>query len=88
MQIYSWHKHHSVQGEKVIQELILSGEGVDLRGLPDYLAQTLNIPVHRAEVWRNALQSEANLPPISRSDSYGYAGAIGLALSGFIKTTL
>ena len=88
VQIYSWHKRNSIHGEKTIQELVLCGEGASLQGLPEYLTNTLNIPTSRAQVWQNAFSPDSALPAIDCDDSYSYAAAIGLALTGFIETDL
>jgi len=80
--IYAWQKHNAVYEDNIIQELILSGEGAGLYGLPEYLTETLGIITHRAEVWSEAPPPTSG-PLISRADSYGYATAIGLALAGY-----
>lgn len=40
----------------------------------------VSVPVHVAEVWRNSLDLNRSVPPVSRDDSLTYAVAAGLAL--------
>lgn len=63
-----------------ISKIILCGGSANLAGFPEYLTEALGIETERADVWRNAFSTDAELPPITRRYSYGYATAIGLAL--------
>ena len=66
-----------------IEELILCGGSANLRGLPDYLNETLGVYTTMADVWQNAFDVSLNVPPIDKRHSYGYGTAIGLALASF-----
>jgi len=63
-----------------IREIILCGGNANLRGLPDFLGALLKIPVSRATVWRNVMDTRYQLPPIHRTRSYELGTVIGLAL--------
>ena len=82
--IQYWNTLDIERDERQIERLILCGGSVNLKGLPGYLTETLGIESKRAEVWQNAFDINYNIPPITRRYSYGYATAIGLALSDFI----
>ncbi len=81
--IYYWNTRDVGRGERPIQEVILCGGSVNLKGLPEYFTTSLEIPTHRAAVWQNAFSLDDFVPPIDRRHSYGYATAIGLALTQF-----
>ncbi len=66
--------------ERRLQSIILCGGSSNLRGMPEYLSEVLNVTTRRADVWQNAFSVNAFVPPISLRHSYGYATAIGLAL--------
>jgi len=63
-----------------IDELLLCGGNSNLTGLPEYLSQSLKVPVRLGAVWGNALSFNDVIPPIDKSHSLGYATAVGLAL--------
>lgn len=66
-----------------IEEIILCGGSVNLRGLPAYLTETLGVETVMGDVWQNAFDTKLFAPPIDRRHSYGYATAIGLGLGSF-----
>jgi type IV pilus assembly protein PilM len=69
---------------RAIKKIILCGGSANLFGLPEFLAERIDIPVERAHVWANAFSLEDTIPEISRRHSYGYATAVGLALTDYI----
>lgn len=79
-----WNTKDTAHEERQIQSIILCGGSVNMKGLPSYLSQTLGVEAQRANVWQNAFSIEEVVPPISRRYSFGYATAIGLALSSFM----
>jgi type IV pilus assembly protein PilM len=81
-----WHTKEHHREDRAIDSLILCGGSVNLKGLPEYFSETLDIPTVRADVWQNAFSIDETLPPIGRRYSYGYATVIGLALGGFYDT--
>jgi type IV pilus assembly protein PilM len=78
-----WNTKDVAHEGRQIQSIILCGGSVNMKGLPSYLTQTLGVEARRANVWQNAFSFEHHVPPISRRYSFGYATAIGLALSSF-----
>ena len=81
-----WHTKERDRQDREIESIILCGGSANLKGLPEYLTESLGIETHRADVWQNAFSIENHIPPIGRRYSYGYATAIGLALNGLTPT--
>lgn len=77
-----WQIKERDREERTIESIILCGGSANLKGLPEYLSESLGIPTKRADVWQNAFSLDNFIPPIGRRYSYGYATAIGLALTG------
>ncbi len=77
-----WNRHLEAAGagEGRIARVILCGGEATLPGLVEYLSNRLSLPVALAQVWTNALDSEANVPELPHRQSLRYATAIGLAL--------
>jgi len=87
MRINYWNlREENSNTERTIQQIVLCGGSVNLAGLPEYLTEELNIPTERAQVWQNAFAFSETIPTITRRYSYGYATAIGLALTDFITS--
>ncbi|MFT5037244.1 MAG: type IV pilus assembly protein PilM [Candidatus Azotimanducaceae bacterium] len=79
--IQYWNTRDVEREERQIEGIILCGGSVNLKGLPGYFTQSLGVESKRAEVWINAFNVKEVIPPIGRRYSYGYATAIGLALT-------
>lgn len=79
-----WHMRNAGVSERRISSVLLCGGSANLKGLPAYLTETLQVPCVRANVWENTLSLEDTVPPIDRRLSYGYATAIGLALKSTV----
>jgi type IV pilus assembly protein PilM len=77
-----WKNRERYSPERDISSIILCGGSANLKGLPEYFSETLEIPTVRADIWQNAFSIERRIPPIGRRYSYGYATAVGLALGG------
>lgn len=82
--IQYWNTRDVDREERQIEGVILCGGSANLKGLPGYLTETLGVETKRAEVWHNAFDIKEIVPPIGRRYSYGYASAIGLALTDFV----
>lgn len=78
--IQYWHASDYKPEDRQIRSVILCGGSVNLKGLPEYLTETLGVETKRANVWQNAFSLDTMIPPIDLRHSYGYATAIGLAL--------
>lgn len=76
-----WHAKEAPHETRRIAKVVLCGGSVNLKGLPEYLRETLGIPAERANVWTNVFSLDTTVPPIEKRFSYGYATAVGLALS-------
>lgn len=81
-----WNNKEQFGEERLIDSIILCGGSINLKGMPEYFTETLNIPVVRANVWQNSFSLDSYIPPIGRRFSYGYATAVGLALAGYNAT--
>ena len=75
-----WHSQERNLEHRPIKSIILCGGSCNLKGVTEYLTETLGIPVYRPNVWRNISFHNHAIPPIERRFSYGYATTIGLAL--------
>jgi len=85
MEYYEGHTPHQhlKQPQKKIQKIMLCGGGANLRGLSEFLTQTLKVQVEIGNPWMNILPSDAKeLPIISFQESLGYSTVLGLALRG------
>lgn len=82
--IQYWNTRDIEREERQIERIILCGGSVNMKGLPGYFTETLGIECNRAEVWQNAFDIREFVPPIDRRHSYGYATAIGLALTDLL----
>ena len=81
--IQYWNMRDISREDRQIQSIILCGGSVNMKGLPEYFSETLGITATRARVWQNAFPDFDTVPEIGRRYSYGYATAIGLALTPF-----
>lgn len=81
IRIAYWNTKDVAHFNRQIQSVILCGGSVNMKGLPSYFTQMLNVDSTRANVWQNAFSLEVAIPEISRRYSFGYATAIGLALA-------
>lgn len=67
-----------------VKNIILSGGGANLKGLPEYLSQYLNVPAEVGNPWENVVSFEKYVPPIPRNRALGYSATIGLALGNIL----
>lgn len=69
--------------DRKIDQVIICGGSANLRGVTNYLSETLGLDTSLGNVWQNAFDTKVKTPPIDRQHSYGYATAIGLGLASF-----
>jgi type IV pilus assembly protein PilM len=86
LRVEYWNNRDMDDKDRFIQSVILCGGSANLKGLPEYLTETLGVETKRASVWQNAFNLEDFVPPIGLRYSYGYATAIGLGLAPFIPS--
>lgn len=67
-----------------VESIILCGGNANLAGLPEYLSESLRLPVTRGNVWRNVLSFDDAVPEIDQAHSLSFATAVGLALRDFV----
>lgn len=67
-----------------VSRAVLVGGNATLRGLPEYLAATLKVPVELGDVFRNLASREDWLPPLDYTESLAYGTAIGLTLREYV----
>ncbi len=70
-------------GHEPISRAILIGGNASLKGLPEYLAAGLKVPVDLGDVFTNFVSRDEWLPPVDYMQSLAYATAIGLALRDY-----
>lgn len=74
---------HLAPDHSVVEKVLLSGGGVNLPGLADFLEDFLKIPVKIANPWVNVLPAPLKgFPQLPPEESLKYTTAIGLALRG------
>ena len=65
---------------------VLAGGNASVRGLPEYLESTLQIPVVTGDVFTNLASRDTWIPTLDYTESLAYATAIGLALRDHRQT--
>lgn len=75
-----WESRNRDSGVGSIQSVILCGGNANLAGLPEYLTESLQLSVERANVWRNVFSFDDKVPEIDFAHSLSFATAVGLAL--------
>lgn len=81
MRHYSyWQTHHGDKAGGNIEYIYITGGGANLKGLSEYIAAGIDVRVEIANPWVNVATFEEYVPPLTMSESHGYATAIGLAL--------
>ena len=77
-----WKTHKDKQGSisAPVSSIILCGSNSNMPAMDEYLSLSLKLPTHSAEVWKNALDLDDYIPPITHAQSLDYAAAVGLAL--------
>ncbi len=84
-QTHASQEHLSLNGQGV-EKILLCGGGANLKGLPDFLALKIKLPVEIGNPWVNILPEPLKeAPGLSLEESLSYTAALGLALRG-IKT--
>jgi type IV pilus assembly protein PilM len=80
-QVNYW--EHKIQNEEpMISRVILCGGDAHLKGLPEYLARELGLPVERARIWENLFDVNQYVPSMNAHITMRYATVFGLALRG------
>ncbi len=79
-----WQTHSCVDGRCTpVSRVILVGGNATVRGLPEYFAGALKVPVTLGDVFRNLAPRDFWLPSVDHAQSFAYATAIGLALRDY-----
>ncbi len=68
-----------------VTRVIIVGGSASVRGLPEYLSESLNVPVVLGDVFTNFASRYEWTPNISHAESFAYATSIGLALRDYVK---
>ncbi|HUY05547.1 MAG TPA: pilus assembly protein PilM [Candidatus Paceibacterota bacterium] len=66
-----------------VSRALLVGGNASVRGLPEYLEGTLQIPVVAGDVFTNLASRDTWVPSLDYTESLAYATAIGLALRDY-----
>jgi type IV pilus assembly protein PilM len=67
-----------------VSRAIIVGGNATLKGLPEYLAAGLKVPVDLGDVFTNLASRDKWLPPVDFMQSLAYSTAIGLALRQYV----
>lgn len=82
---HSFHEHLPT-GNNEIEEILLTGGGSNLKGLPEFLTSRLGIKTELGNPWVNILSEDLKqVPQLSFKESLRYSVALGLALRPIIK---
>ena len=65
---------------RVVEEVRILGGNANIKGLPEFLARSLDIPVTIGNPWENAFSLDEYIPNMPANQSLQYATTIGLAL--------
>ena len=79
-----WDTRRNEKGERVtpVERVFIVGGSANIRGIVDYIAERVQAPTEKPNVWQNVCSFEEYIPPIDRKTSLQFATAIGLALRG------
>ncbi len=77
-----WDTRRDEEGNRIagIKNIFLCGGAVGLKGLPEQVSSTLQVPVHVADVWGNMFSTDKHIPKIPRVISWQAATTAGLIL--------
>lgn len=78
-----WQTHAAEEGHPSATRALLVGGNATVRGLPEYLEDSLSVPVTHGDVFTNFAPRESWRPPLPYMESLAYGTAIGLALRAF-----
>jgi len=67
-----------------VSRAIIVGGNATVKGLPEYLAAGLKVPVDLGDVFTNLASRDRWLPPVDYMQSLAYATGIGLALRQYV----
>lgn len=67
-------------GYSKIENIILTGDGVDTSDIVNFLESNLFVNVTCANVWKNCFDLHTYIPSITKSESLKYATCIGLSM--------
>ncbi len=78
----SFWQERAVRGgiHEMVSRAIIAGGNASVRGLPEYLEGSLQIPVATGDVFTNFASRDTWIPTLDYTESLAYATAIGLAL--------
>lgn len=76
-----WQQRNDGLDDRQIHTIQLCGGSANMRGLTSYMSAQTGIEALRANVWKNVVAKDNWIPDIDVRHSYGFATAIGLALS-------
>src|SRR3989344_4915164 len=83
-----WQSHQSHEGaHEPVSRAVLAGGDATVRGLPEYLAASLGIPLAIGNVFTNFAPEGTWVPALDHSASLAYATAVGLALRDRTRPT-
>ena len=80
-----WDTRRNDKGVRMspVGRVFLLGGGSNLKGIADYIAERVQAPAMRPNVWQNVCTFNDYVPPIDRRASLQYATAVGLSLRNF-----
>ena len=80
---FNYWQSHADAAHTPIKRVLLVGGNSSVRGLPEYLEDSLKVPVAVGDVFTNFAPKEAWQPPLDTTAALAYGTAIGLALRDY-----
>lgn len=79
-----WHeKKRSKDIDHAVRHILVTGTYGNIKGLSEYFAAQLRLPVEVGNPWLHCLSFEHTIPELSRTEAGKYTTAIGLALGHY-----
>ena len=80
-----WNTPNKEISRKPLDKIIIVGGNSNMKGLPEYLSRSLELPVIIGNVWGNAFSLDEYVPSMAFNESLQYATAVGLAIRSHYK---
>ncbi len=80
-----WQTHSvTASDSSPVSRVVLVGGNATVRGLPEYFAGALKVPITLGDVFTNLAPRNVWLPGVDHAQSFAYTTAIGLALRDYV----
>lgn len=84
--ILFWNSPDPDLPRRPLDKAVIVGGNANVKGLPEFLSRSLELPFTTGDVWRNIFSLDEYVPHMPFNESLQYATAVGLAARSFSKT--